>query len=154
MSRHRQKKLPGGRNQRLADQIQKDLAEMIQREVYTARAGLVTLSGVDLTPDYAHAKVYFTVMGAEPSAAEAALNEKAGWLHSLLFKQLHIHTVPTLHFLHDQQMSRGMEMNRLIAQANTPGVKADELAAAGQADQDAREGIAPAEPSVPDDDRA
>ena len=155
MSRHRQKKLPGGgRNQRLADQIQKDLAEMIQREVDTARAGLVTLTGVDLTPDYAHAKVYFTVMGAEPSQAETALNEKAGWLHSLLFKQLHIHTVPTLHFFHDRQMSRGMEMNRLIAQANTPGGLADELAESGQAGQDAREGIAPAEPSAPDDDRA
>ncbi|MPS28881.1 30S ribosome-binding factor RbfA [Pigmentiphaga sp.] len=154
MSRHRQKKLPGGRTLRLADQIQKDLAEMIQREVDVARAGLVTLTGVDLTPDYAHAKVYFTVMGAEPSAAETALNEKAGWLHSLLFKRLHIHTVPTLHFFHDRQMSRGMEMNRLIAQANTPGVLADELAESGQAGQDARESIAPAEPSAPDDDRA
>jgi len=51
-------------------------------------------------------------------------------------------------------MSRGMEMNRLIAQANTPGVLADELAESGQAGQDAREGIAPAEPSAPDDDRA
>ncbi len=156
MSRHRQKKLPGGRNQRLADQIQKDLAEMIQREVDVARAGLVTLTGVDLTPDYAHAKVYFTVMGAEPATAEAALNEKSGWLHSLLFKRLHIHTVPTLHFVHDRQMSRGMAMNQLIAQANTPGVKADEVGAvpAENADADGREDIDPAEPSAPDDDRA
>ncbi|HEY4091504.1 MAG TPA: 30S ribosome-binding factor RbfA, partial [Luteibacter sp.] len=107
MSRHRQKKLPGGRNLRLADQIQKDLAEMIQREVEISRAGLVTLTGVDLTADYAHATVYFTVLGAEPEVALQALNEKAGWLHSLLFKQLHIHTVPTLHFVHDEYLSRG-----------------------------------------------
>ncbi|VCU72172.1 Ribosome-binding factor A [Pigmentiphaga humi] len=154
MSRHRQKKLPGGRNQRLADQIQKDLAEMIQREVDTVRAGLVTLSGVDLTADYAHAKVYFTVMGADPAVAEAALNEKAGWLHSLLFKRLHIHTVPTLHFVHDKQISRGIEMSQLITRANTPGMTADGLEAEVEAEADQREDIAPAEPSAPDDDRA
>lgn len=129
MSRHRQKKLPGGRNQRLADQIQKDLAEMIQQEVAVSRAGLITLSGVELSADYAHARVYFTVMGAEPAAAEAALREKAGYLHSLLFKRLHIHTVPTLHFQHDMRMSQGMALSELIGQANTPGVLADDVPA-------------------------
>ncbi len=157
MSRHRQKKTtPGGRNLRLADQIQKDLAEMIQREVDISRAGLVTLTEVELTADYAHAKVFFTVMGAEPDVAVAALNEKAGWLHSLLFKQLHIHTVPTLHFLHDEQLSRGMVMSHLIDQANTPGVLADMIKPAvplESADTDVRDSIAPAEPSAPDDRR-
>ncbi len=116
MSRHKSKAIPG-RNVRLADQIQKDLAELIQREVDPKRAGLVTLSGVDLSADYAHAKVYFTVLGAEPAAAEAALNDKAGWLHSLLFKLLHIHTVPTLRFFHDPQIAESIEMSALIARA-------------------------------------
>lgn len=120
MSRHQSKSIPG-RNLRLADQIQQDLAGLIQREIPTSRAGLITLSGVELTPDYAHAKVYFTVLGAEPEEAETILNEKAGWLHSQLFKLLHIHTVPTLHFLHDKQMAGGFEMNRLIERANRPG---------------------------------
>lgn len=156
MSRHRQKKLPGGRILRLADQIQKDLAEMIQREVDISRAGLVTLSEVELTADYAHAQIYFTVMGAEPEAAEAALNEKAGYLHSLLFKRLHIHTVPTLHFHYDEQRSRGMVMSHLINQANTPGVLADDLKPAQpmeSADDDARREISPAEPHAPDGKR-
>src|SRR5690606_21601342 len=109
-----------GRNTRLADQIQKDLAQLIQREIDVSRAGLITLTGVDLSADYAHAKVYFTVLGAEPETATAALNEKAGWLHSLLFKLLHIHTVPTLHFVHDVQLSRGIELSRLIDEANRP----------------------------------
>jgi len=117
MSRHQQKSIPG-RNLRLADQIQQDLAVLIQREVPMSRAGLITLTGVDLSPDYAHAKVYFTVMGAEPELAESVLNEKAGWLHSQLFKLLHIHTVPRLHFLHDTQMAQGFEMNELIDRAN------------------------------------
>jgi ribosome-binding factor A len=47
----------------------------------------------------------------------AALREKAGYLHSLLFKRLHIHTVPTLHFHHDESVARGVEMSRLIDQA-------------------------------------
>lgn len=59
-------------------------------------------------------------MGAEPDVATTALTEKAGWLHSLLFKLLHIHTVPTLRFIHDDQVVRGIEMSRLIDQANRP----------------------------------
>ena len=57
------------RGQRVADQIQRDLAELVQREVPMDRAGLVTISGIDLSPDYAHAKVYFTTLGAPPEAA-------------------------------------------------------------------------------------
>jgi ribosome-binding factor A len=119
MGRHKSKPNPG-RNTRLADQIQKDLAGLIQREIDISRAGLITLTGVELSADYAHAKVYFTVMGATPEAATAALTEKAGWLHSLLFKLLHIHTVPTLRFIHDDQLARGIELSQLIDRANRP----------------------------------
>lgn len=121
MSRHKQKST-GDRNIRLADQIQKDLAVLIQRELDTRRVGLITLSGVELSADYAHAKVFFTVIGAEPEVALQALQEKSGWLHSQLFKLLHIHTVPTLHFFHDPQLERGIEMSRLIDEANALSV--------------------------------
>ena len=120
MSRHQQKPMPG-RNVRLADQIQQDLAGLVQREIGTSRAGLITLTGVELSPDYAHAKVFFTVLGAKPAEAGAVLNEKAGWLHSQLFKMLHIHTIPTLHFVHDEQLARGMQLSQLIDRANRPG---------------------------------
>jgi ribosome-binding factor A len=119
MSRHKSKPNPG-RNTRLADQIQQDLAGLIQREFEISRVGLITLTGVDLSADYAHAKVWFSVLGAEADVAAAALNEKAGWLHSLLFKLLHIHTVPTLHFVHDDQLARGLELSLLIDEANWP----------------------------------
>ncbi len=119
MGRHKSKPNPG-RNTRLADQIQKDLAGLIQRELDISRVGLITLTGVELSADYAHAKVYFSVLGAEPEPATAALNEKAGWLHSLLFKLLHIHTVPTLRFIHDDQLARGLELSLLIDEANRP----------------------------------
>lgn len=117
MARHKSK-AASARNIRLADQIQQDLAHLIQREFDVSQVGLITLSGVDLSTDYAHAKVYFTVLGAEPEVAETALNEKSGWLHSLLFKLLHIHTVPSLRFFHDDRIVRGLELTRLIEQAN------------------------------------
>jgi len=117
MARHKTRQ-NAGRNIRLADQIQKDLAGIIQREIDVSRAGLITLTSVDLSPDYAHAKVYFTVICAEPATAVTALNEKAGWFHSLLFKLLHIHTVPTLRFIHDEGIMRGLHLSRLIDQAN------------------------------------
>ena len=103
---------------RIADQIQRDLAEMIQREVPVARAGLVTLTGVEITPDYAHAKVYYTTIGAPAEAAQQILDNKAGYFHSLLFKRLTIHTIPRLTFVHDESVVRGIEIDRLIDQAN------------------------------------
>ena len=54
---------------------------------------------------------------SEPAYTLEVLREKAGYLHSLLFKRLHIHTVPTLHFVHDESVERAIEMSRLIDQA-------------------------------------
>ena len=76
------------RNQRLADQIQRDLAELIPRELRNPSLGLITLQSIELSPDLAHAKVFFSVLGAEPEVALKALQDKAGYLHSLLFKRL------------------------------------------------------------------
>lgn len=112
---------------RIADQIQRDLAELIPREVRDPRVGLVTISGVDITPDYAHAKVYFTVIGSDPQVAAQGLNAAAGHLHNLLFKRLQIHTVPRLHFVHDPSVEKGFEIDRLIAKAvGAPQPPADE----------------------------
>ncbi|WP_298289393.1 30S ribosome-binding factor RbfA [Thiomonas sp.] len=113
------------RIQRIADQIQRDLAEMIQRELRNPQLGLVTLTDVQLTPDYAHAKVYFSVIGAEPQTAQQILSEKAGYLHSLLYKRLQIHTVPTLHFVFDPTTEKAAEIDGLIRQALSHQAKDD-----------------------------
>jgi ribosome-binding factor A len=139
MSRHQPKARGHNRNRRLADQIQRDLASMIQREFNVAELGLVTLSRVELSADYAHAKVWFTVMGGEPAKAEAALNERSGYLHSLLYKQLHIHTVPRLKFVHDTPISEGIALARLI----------DEAAAVSRAG--AAQQLPPDDPDEPDE---
>src|SRR5690625_4325974 len=111
MVRHKMKGT--GRNASVAEQIQKDIAILIQREIDIATAGLITLTAVDLSADFAHAKVYYTVIGAEPEKAQKALDEKANWFHSQLFKMMHIHTVPMLRFLYDDRMARGMQVRKL-----------------------------------------
>ncbi|MEW5886856.1 MAG: 30S ribosome-binding factor RbfA [Pseudomonadota bacterium] len=111
------KKAPSNRSFKVADQIQRDLSELIARELKDPRVGLVTLQAVELTPDYAHAKVYFSVLTGDAQLASEALNQAAGFLRNGLFKRLHIHTVPTLHFVFDRTPERAADMNALIAQA-------------------------------------
>ena len=106
-----------GRSLRVADQIAKDLAQLIPKEVPDPRVGLVTITGCDITPDYAHAKVYFTVLGSDPEACAEGLNNAAGMLRNILFRRLTIHTVPTLHFTIDESVERGFAMDALIREA-------------------------------------
>lgn len=106
-----------GRSLRVADQIAKDLAQLIPKEVHDPRVGLVTITGCDITPDYAHAKIYFTVLGSDPEACAEGLNNAAGMLRNILFRRLTIHTVPTLHFTIDESVERGFAMDALICEA-------------------------------------
>ena len=102
---------------RVADQIQRDLTELIARELKDPRVGMVTIEAVEVTPDYAHAKVFYSILMGDPDDTQAALTQAAGFLRSGLFKRLHIHTVPTLHFLFDRTTERAADMNALIAKA-------------------------------------
>ena len=105
------------RSHQVADQIQRDLSELIARELKDPRIGMVTIQSVEVTPDYAHAKVYFSVLVGDPAVTEEALNQGAGFLRNALFKRLHIHTVPTLHFVYDRSIERAADLNALIAKA-------------------------------------
>ncbi len=113
------------RSLKVADQIQRDLTELIARELKDPRVGMVTVQAVEVTPDYAHAKVFFSVLLGDPVETEAALNQAAGFLRSHLFKRLHIHTVPTLHFQFDRTTEHAADMNALIAKAVASRAKED-----------------------------
>ena len=63
---------------RVADQIQRDVAELI-RDLKDPRIGMVTIHAVEVTPDYAHATVFFSVLVGDPGECEQALNEAAGF---------------------------------------------------------------------------
>jgi len=102
---------------RIADQIQRDLGELV-REFKDPRVGMITINAVEVTPDYAHAKIFFSLLIGDPAESEVALNEAAGFLRNGLFKRLAIHTVPTLHFKFDRTTERAAELTALIRQAN------------------------------------
>jgi ribosome-binding factor A len=108
------------RRARLAEQIQQELALLLQREVKDPRIGLLTLTGVELSADYAHAGVYFTVLPDDPAQSERSaegLRSAAGFLRNELGRRIRMHTVPELRFHYDPSTRRGMAMSQLIDQA-------------------------------------
>ena len=119
------KRAAPNRSFKVSDQIQRDLAELIARELKDPRVGMVTIQAVEVTPDYAHAKVFFSVLTGDPDQALEGLNQAAGFLRNGLFKRLHIHTVPTLHFVYDRTTERASDMNALIAKAVSSRAKED-----------------------------
>ncbi len=114
------------RSFKVADQIQRDLTELISRELKDPRVGMLTIQGVEVSADYAHAKVFFSVLVGDPLETQDALNQAAGFLRNGLFKRLHIHTVPTLHFIFDRTTERAADMNALIARAVASRSKTDD----------------------------
>lgn len=124
MAAHKKNSVPN-RGYRVADQIQRDLTELMARELKDPRVGMVTINSVEVTPDYAHAKVHFSLLVGDPEQTELALNQAAGFLRNGLFKRLHIHTVPTLHFHFDRTTERAADMNALIAKAVSSRAKDD-----------------------------
>ena len=108
------------RSARIADQIQRELAEVIRLELRDPRVGLVTLTGVELSRDQSHAKVFFTVLGSQPEDAQSGLANAAGFLRSELARRLTTRKVPELHFAYDESVERGMRITHLIDEAVKP----------------------------------
>ena len=112
------KRRPGatpGRALRVTELLHQEIAELIRTEVKDPRLGLVTVTGVDLTPDYAHATVHFSVLPDDDErVAETlrGLRAASGFLRSLVGRRVRIHTTPELHFVHDASSQRGIEMGR------------------------------------------
>jgi len=106
---------------RVADQIQRDLAELIAYELKDPRVGMITITEVQVTPDYAHAKIFFTTLVDDQDAIRktlSGLQAASGYLRKELGRRLTIHTLPELHFVHDTSTARGIEMSKLIDEAN------------------------------------
>jgi ribosome-binding factor A len=117
------------RGLRVADQIQRDLSEIIAFELKDPRVGMITIAEVQITPDYAHAKVFFTMLSDDPETIEhtiTGLQKAAGYIRVQLGKRLSIHTLPELHFFHDTSTARGIAMSRLIDVANATRAQDDE----------------------------
>jgi ribosome-binding factor A len=95
-------------------------------EVKDPRVGMVTLTEVQLTPDYAHAKIFFTTLVDGEEAVKntlLGLSKAAGFLRAQLGKRVTIHTLPKLHFVYDNSTSRGSALSKLIDEANATRAK-------------------------------
>ena len=126
------------RAQKVGDQIQRELASLIQLELNDPRVGMVSITGVEVSSDFGAAKIYVTVMNTltddseinsstllEPGVLDnleieenlKALSKAAGFLRTKLAKRLDIRKVPKLQFLHDNSMRNGQQLSDLIDKA-------------------------------------
>lgn len=107
------------RSDRVSEQIRRDLAMLIQTELKDPRVRLVSLTEVEVSPDYSHAKVFFTTLDtAHLKEVEQGLKRSAGFLRRELGKRIKIHTLPELHFTYDISVERGASLSQLIDQAS------------------------------------
>lgn len=107
------------RSDRVAEQVRRDLADLIRTELKDPRVGMISLTDVELTPDYAHAKIFFTTLQSEHlEEIQLGLKRASGFLRRELGRRIHIHTLPELHFVYDNSIERGASLSQLINEAN------------------------------------
>lgn len=107
------------RSRRIAEQIQRELSEIIRLELKDPRVGFMTITDVEVTPDGEHAKVFFTTIGneAQRDATVRALARATGFLRSELAHRMRLRIVPELRFEYDESVERGVRLSNLIDEA-------------------------------------
>jgi ribosome-binding factor A len=110
------------RAKRVGQQIQRALSELIRRELRDPRLGMITLTDVRMSPDLGYAKVYYSVLGADPHLAQEILTQAADMLRGPLGRALGIRHSPELRFVQDELIESGARLSALINEA----VKKDE----------------------------
>ena len=108
------------RARRLGEQIQRELTELLRREVKDERIGNVTITAVDVTGDLRAARVHYLVFGKEgpDPKVQRGLESAAGFLRNALSRSLMIRYTPTLSFSLDTSIEHGMRLTQLIDSAN------------------------------------
>jgi ribosome-binding factor A len=113
------------RPQRVAQALQKELAIILQRDVSNPRIGTVSLTGVEVSRDLAHAKVFVTFFEQPGDTMRiqeglSALQQASGFIRSRLGKTLRLRLIPTLHFFHDPSLAHGLHISKLLSQVMKP----------------------------------
>lgn len=117
------------RTRRIGEQMQRELATLIQQEIQDPRLGMVTVSAVEVSRDLAHAKVFITVLDDQQqdiSASLDVLNRAGGFLRHELGRRMTLRTVPVLRFVYDESMARGNALSQLIDEAVKSDKQRDE----------------------------
>ncbi len=105
------------RTDRIAQQIQREIAELVRLEINDPRVRLVTITGVEVAGDYSHAKVFFTRMDGQYAEAQQGLESASGFLRKQLARSIKLRIMPQLHFVYDSSVERGSHLSQLIDQA-------------------------------------
>jgi ribosome-binding factor A len=104
-----------GRPQKIGDLIQRELSDLLYRELRDPRVGMVTITSVDVSPDMSHARVYFTCLDArQAELAAQGLKRAAGFLRSQLAKRVALYSMPELRFQYDESIARADRLSQLI----------------------------------------
>ena len=111
------------RTRRVGEQMQREVARLIQHEIRDPRLGMVTVSGVEVSRDLSVAKVYVSTLGGAADAEQtlAVLQRAAGFLRGELGRCMKLRTVPELRFRYDDSIERGNRVSRLIDAAVSGG---------------------------------
>jgi len=107
------------RTRRIAEQLQRELAQLIREEVHDPRVGMVTVAEVRVSRDLSHARVFLTVLDQahDPQSSVAVLNRAAGFLRHGLSKRMATRSVPHLRFVYDETVEKGVHLASLIDRA-------------------------------------
>ena len=107
------------RTLRVADQIQRELADLFDHEIKDPRVGMITITGVEVDRDYAYAKVFYTTLGSKEDnlLVKKGLERAKGFLRSSLSHRMMLRTVPQLQFVYDESVERGVRLSNLIDEA-------------------------------------
>jgi ribosome-binding factor A len=113
------------RARRMGEQIQRELTEVLRRDVKDERIGNVTITAVDVTGDLRTARVYYVIFGKDgpDPKVQRGLDSAAGYLRNALSRALMIRHTPTLSFELDGSIAHGVRLTRLIDEANKPKVE-------------------------------
>lgn len=126
------------RTRRVGQELQKEIAVILQREIKDERLGMVTVSGVEVSRDLNYAKVFVTFLYNDDDRVEQgmeALKDASGYIRSLVAKAMRLRVTPELRFVYDQSLVEGMRISTLVSST----VEEDKRRSAGRNDEDDKE---------------
>lgn len=104
------------RHQRVAEQIRREIADLLREEIRQANISLLTVTDCEVTRDLSYAKIFYSVLNtSERDRAQAWLDSAAGFLRTELAHRMRLRSVPRLSFQFDTSIEHGMQMDALIS---------------------------------------
>ncbi|MBT8133450.1 MAG: 30S ribosome-binding factor RbfA [Gammaproteobacteria bacterium] len=127
------------RSQRMAEQLRRELAEIVQDEIKDPRLGFISFTEVRMSRDLSHAVIYCSVLNSEQlNESIEILNSAAGFIRKSIGRRIRARIVPTLKFVADESVIRGAAMDELISEA----IRSDQRSSQGSGEHSGDDGDA------------